>query len=129
MIKAAPNPCGSCPYRRDVPSGIWAVSEYDKLPSYDGETFEQVNATNLFMCHQRDGSLCAGWLACHDPQELLACRLHWRELDPSVFTYKTKVPVFGSGAEARRHGLRGIAAPGGRAQKMIVGLLKSSLRK
>jgi hypothetical protein len=60
-----------------VPSGIWAAEEYDKLPLYDGETFEQ--APHLFMCHQRDGSLCGGWLACHDPHELLALRLHWRE--------------------------------------------------
>ena len=79
--KAPPVPCGSCPYRKDVPSGIWAKSEYDKLPRYDGETWEQ--DPKAFMCHQRDGCLCGGWLACHSPRHLLALRLD-RDIDPSV---------------------------------------------
>ena len=37
----AKNPCGSCPYRKDVPSGVWAVSEYLKLVEYDRPTGEQ----------------------------------------------------------------------------------------
>ena len=38
----AKSPCGSCPYRQDVPSGVWAASEYEKLPAYDApETFMQ----------------------------------------------------------------------------------------
>jgi hypothetical protein len=120
LARAARAPCGSCPYRRDVPSGLWHRDDYDKLPHYDGETWEQ--APNLFMCHQRDGCLCAGWLACHDPAELLALRLHSREIDPSVFDYKTDVPVFASGAEAREHGIREISRPGPRASKLIAGL-------
>ena len=24
-------PCSSCPYRKDVPSGVWAHHEYEKL--------------------------------------------------------------------------------------------------
>lgn len=124
MLKAARAPCGSCPYRRDVPSGIWVKAEYDKLPAYDGETWEQ--APNLFMCHQRDGCLCAGWLACHDPKELLALRLHARKVDPAVFDYETSVPVFRSGAEAREHGLREIAKPGVKARKMMLGLVSKS---
>ena len=61
-VKAPRVLCASCPYRKDVPSGIWEQSEYDKLPKYDGETWEQAGA--LFMCHLRDGCLCGGWLAC-----------------------------------------------------------------
>jgi hypothetical protein len=55
-------PCKSCPYRRDVPSGIWHSSEYDKLPQYDGEIVDQLmkGGQALFDCHQRDGNLCAG---------------------------------------------------------------------
>jgi hypothetical protein len=120
-IKAPPVPCGSCPYRRDVPSGIWAKHEYEKLPGYDGETWQQT--MSIFMCHQRDGQLCGGWLACHGPQELLALRFD-RNIDPSVFDYKTDVPVFASGAEARAHGLRNYNEPDMQARRMIAGLLK-----
>lgn len=121
MIKTAHVPCGSCPYRKDVPSGIWEKHEYDKLPGYDGPTWGQSIAT--FLCHQKDGNLCAGWLACHNPRELLALRID-RGVDPAVFDYKTKVPVFASGAEARAHGLRDLSKPGASAIKMIAGLVR-----
>ena len=118
LPKPAKQPCGSCPYRRDVPSGLWSPEEYAKLPAYDGQTWEQ--PTSLFMCHQRDGCLCAGWLACHDTDHLLALRLHC--VDPSAFGYVSPVPVFGSGAEAAAHGSADIDAPGIAARRMIVGL-------
>ena len=115
-IKVASVPCGSCPYRCDVPSGIWEQHEYDKLPSYDGPTWGQSPA--LFMCHQK-----AGWLACHDARELLALRFP-HDVDPSVYDYATEVPVFNSGAEARRHGMRDISHPSAKAGKMITGLVR-----
>ena len=120
-LKAARVPCGSCPYRRDVPSGIWGRSEYDKLLRYDGPTWAQSIAP--FLCHQRDGNLCAGWLACHNPRELLALRFP-HTIDPSVYDYKTDVPVFASGAEARAHGLQEIQQPSVKAEKMIAGLVR-----
>jgi Family of unknown function (DUF6283) len=120
-ITAPRVPCGSCPYRRDVPSGIWEQHEYDKLPSYDGPTWGQPLA--LFMCHQRDGNLCAGWLACHNPQELLAMRVA-RNIEPSVYSYKTTVPVFASGAAAHEHGMQKIHKPEAKAKKMISGLVR-----
>ena len=120
-ITVAKNPCGSCPYRRDVPSGIWEQVEYDKLPSYDGPTWAQ--SPTLFFCHYRDGNLCAGWLACHNPRELLALRMP-HTCDPSVYDYSTDVPVFNSGAEARQHGLYGIRSPDLKAKKMIAGIVR-----
>lgn len=106
-------PCPSCPYRRDVPSGIWAASEYEKLPLYDGTTGEQAvkGAFQLFDCHQTDGHLCAGWVGCHDMEESLAVRFHHREVDPSVYTYVSPVPLFASGAEAAEHGMRDLEDP------------------
>jgi hypothetical protein len=124
-IKAPSVPCGSCPYRKDVPSGLWARSEYDKLPGYDGPTWSQPPA--LFMCHQKDGHLCGGWLACHGPQELLALRFA-RNIDPSVFNYQTDVSVFASGAAARAHGIGGIDRPSIKATRMIDGLLRKRRR-
>lgn len=123
-LKAPKVPCGSCPYRRDVPSGVWHKSEYDKLLDYDGSTWAQ--SRRVFLCHQRDGCICGGWLACHDAQELLALRIA-TNIDPSVFDWKTEVPVFASGAEARAHGLKEIETPKVKALKMIDGLVKKGL--
>ena len=118
-LDVKPEPCLTCPYRKDVPSGVWHHDEYEKLRQYDISCMP----LPLFMCHQRDGSLCGGWLACHDPNELLACRIHGNQLHP-VFRYQTDVPVFASGSDARDHGLSGIAAPDRRASKMIAGLVR-----
>jgi uncharacterized protein DUF6283 len=82
----------------------------------------------MFMCHQREG-LCGGWLACHEPRELLALRLWESRIDPTVFAYKTDVPVFSSGKEARAHGIRRISRPGAKAIKMIRGLLRQRRNK
>jgi len=123
MTTLAPSPskapCGTCPYRTDVPAGIWAASEYAKLPGYDGETIEQLlaGATRLFFCHQNDGHLCAGWAGCHDTDELLALRLH--EVAPETFGYVSPVPLFSSGAEAAAHGMSGVDNPGDDAIRAI----------
>lgn len=127
-IKSAKAPCTSCPYRRDVPSGVWAAHEYDKLPDYDGEIGEQAvkKAAALFYCHTHDDQLCAGWLGCHGPSNLLAVRLaaYRGKLDPSVFEYKSPVPLFRSGAQAAAHGKRAIMRPGPRAKRTVVRLLR-----
>lgn len=122
--KPPKRPCGSCPYRRDVPSGLWAAEEYAKLPGYDGEIIDQLHsgATGLFLCHQRDGCLCGGWLQAHGAENLLATRLN--RVDPSAYGYQSDVPCFGSGAEAAAHGVREIEAPGPEARALIEKLTK-----
>lgn len=117
-------PCGSCPYRRDVPSGIWDVSEYRKLPAYDGPTWQQSPKT--FMCHQRDGNVCAGWTACHGGRSLLALRIDVSRgtIDPVVLDYKTSVPVFATGAEALKHGIAHLRRPRGAARRLIAKLMR-----
>jgi hypothetical protein len=112
-------PCASCPYRKEVPSGVWDVSEYAKLPEYDGDTAYQSPAS--FYCHQQDGSVCAGWLGHRDPYDLLAVRLGVRSglLDESCFDYTTDVPLFASGAEAAAHGLRDIEHPSKKAEETM----------
>jgi hypothetical protein len=114
-----PRPCASCPYRRNVPSGVWDASEYEKLPEYDKDMGDQPAA--VFFCHQKDGSVCSGWLGYHDPADLLAVRLGVMSgrLDVSCIDYHTDVPLFASGAEAAEHGAREILAPGARAQETI----------
>jgi len=129
-VTCAKAPCKSCPYRRDVPSGVWSEDEYDKLPVYDGEIHAQLaaKAGGLFMCHQQDGRICAGWLGCHGAGNLLAIRLAAfyedddRALDDAVLTYRSPVPLFRSGAAAAAHGKRAIRRPGRRAQRMMARL-------
>lgn len=119
----AKNPCGSCPYRRDVPSGVWSEEEYDKLPTYDGETHEQ--PPSVFMCHQQDGSLCAGWVGCHDMTQNMGLRIAVinervtpEELD-EILDYVPSVPLFSTGAEAAAHGRAEVFTPGEHARRVI----------
>jgi hypothetical protein len=119
----AKNPCGSCPYRRDVPSGVWSEEEYEKLPTFDGPTFEQ--PPSVFLCHQQDGRLCAGWTAVHDMDESMglriACsteRITPEDMD-AIRDYTTTTPLFASGAEAAAHGMEEVFTPGEDAAKVI----------
>ncbi len=128
MTKLTPRktPCASCPYRKDVPSGVWEASEYEKLRGYDGRIDEQAmaGATGLFLCHQADGQLCAGWCGCHDMGDNLAVRLHFSQLDYSVFSYASPVPLFSSGNEAADHGEKDIEEQSGEARETVRKLIR-----
>jgi len=116
-------PCASCPYRRDVPSGVWHVSEYEKLPPYDNDTAEQ--PMGLFMCHQQNERVCSGWVGCHDMQESMALRIAFsmavvsQEDYEAMLDYQCPVPLFASGHNAAIHGLRDVADPSEGAQRAI----------
>jgi hypothetical protein len=122
----AKNPCGTCPYRKDVPSGVWAASEYEKLPAYDNDTIMQ--PMGLFHCHQQDGRLCAGWVACHDMENNFALRLNARHLTDevidAVLDYDTDVPLWASGQEAHDHGVAEVDEPTWEARRKIDNLLR-----
>lgn len=119
----AVRPCGSCPYRRDVPSGVWDRVEYEKLPRFDGPTGEQDPA--VFLCHQQDGRLCAGWVAVHDMPESLGLRLAVAlgalspEAADALTDYSTDVQLFATGAEAASHGLLEVESPSVPARETI----------
>lgn len=124
----AKNPCGSCPYRRDVPSGVWDEEEYDKLPLFDKDTFDQ--PPSVFLCHQQNGKLCGGWTAVHDMENSFGLRLAFSmgmiqpEDAGAIFDYTTEVPLFRSGAEAAAHGMAEIAEPSPKASRTIQRLSK-----
>ncbi len=128
MREPATNPCGSCPYRKDVPSGVWHEEEYQKLPGYDGDMIGQ--PLGVFGCHQQDGRLCAGWVACHDMDENLALRIAVGrghidgETFSKVLTYETEVEIWESGQAAHDHGVREISNPSVKAEKTITKLSK-----
>jgi hypothetical protein len=99
----------ACPYRRDVPSGVWAAHEYDKLVDYDRPTAEQPRAP--FMCHATPEVYCHGWAVVHcsrgHENDLLALRVErFRGEIP-----EERAPLFSSGAEAAEHGKRDIDNP------------------
>lgn len=124
----AKNPCGTCPYRQDAPSGLWGASMYAKLPLYDAESMYQ--PPQIFLCHQQDGRVCAGWTGCHDMDESLALRMAvvWCNITPEtqekILRYKTDVPLFASGAEAAQHGMRDYENPSDRAQREAAKMLR-----
>ena len=123
----APRPCESCPYRRDVPSGVWVAEEYAKLPAYDRPTAEQ--PPGLFLCHQQDGRACAGWAGCHDMNESLAVRFAAisgvsEETIDALCDYVSPVPLWPSGAAAAAHGMAGVDAPADDAERLISKLVR-----
>lgn len=129
----AVHPCGSCPYRRDVPSGVWADEEYDKLPEYDKDTAYQ--PPGVFLCHQQNGCICAGWAATHDMDENLALRIAAMSgsIEPDdyelVINYSTPTELFDSGEEAAAHGRAEIEQPGDKARKAIDKLTRKQERR
>lgn len=122
-MKPPTRPCGSCPYRRDVPSGLWEASEYEKLPKFDD--MNDPDSYTLFGCHQQNDCACAGWVAVHDMENSIGLRLgismgqvegdDWQ----TFVDYTTDVPLFDSGTEAAEHGMREIDNPSPEGSRAI----------
>lgn len=121
--------CTSCPYRQDVPSGIWDESEYRKLPAYD-EPETAFQPPRAFFCHKANGNLCAGWVGCHDMDNSLGLRMAYSNGQISLETfeaaidYESKDDLFDSGEEACAHGLAEIEAPSEEAMQVMRKVVK-----
>jgi hypothetical protein len=115
--------CSACPYRRDVPSGVWAAEEYDKLAAYDAETGWQ--PPGGFACHATPEVYCHGWAVVHsrrgDQHELLAFRI-WGPPDGGI--PPEGAPLFSSGTEAATHGKRDILCPSPEALAVVARLMR-----
>lgn len=121
-MRCRTQPCETCPYRRDVPSGVWAAEEYAKLPEYDKPTGDQ--PPFAFFCHTSPNFLCTGWAVVHgkNPKrgyELLSLRLAASLGHPLEKILATTVPLFKSGAAAAKHGLKDIDHPSLRARRAV----------
>lgn len=126
--RPAPRPCESCPYRVDAPAGLWAAEEYEKLPRFDLETPFQ--PTGVFLCHQQNGRVCAGWAGCHDGENLLGLRIAQStgmmapaEIEATI-AYRSPVPLHRSGAEAAAWGLSALDSPDRAAGRIAAKLLR-----
>jgi hypothetical protein len=112
--------CSACPYRQDVPSGVWSQKDYDKLPPYDAPTSAQPLAP--FACHATPGHLCHGWAVVHTSRghehDLMALRVSSGGEVPPAST-----PLFGSGTEASEHGKRDIDTPSDEARRVATKLV------
>jgi hypothetical protein len=132
------DPCDSCPYRRDTPPGVWDRSEYEKLPTWDTDgnltheqTLEQISS-GIFLCHQFDPNakqptLCRGWLEVH--QNNLAVRMVMFRTDFRGHNEPTKIPLYQSGAEACKAGLKGVRKPSTPAKIVIEKITRKRSRK
>src|SRR4029077_4861673 len=94
--------CSACPYRKDVPSGVWDHAEYEKLRPYDAETWEQPAAA--FMCHATPDFYCHGWAVVHTSRDhrydLLALRFRPCEIpEPSTEFFETATEAADWGQE------------------------------
>lgn len=115
-------PCSTCPYRLDVPSGVWAAHEYEKLRPYDLPTAEQPMGT--FGCHATPEHYCHGWAVVHSNRghhyDLLALRI-WH---PEGGIPAAAVPLFASGNEAADWGQSDIEDPSPEAHEVMQRLLR-----
>lgn len=117
-MKVDPKPCASCPYRKDVPSGLWEEAEYDKLPEYDDNANVQMAA---FMCHQpakHAEALCRGWLSVHADSVAVRLLMVFGKITPDEVYAEPLVPLFKSGAAAAKHGKKQINRPSAKAKEM-----------
>ena len=126
-----PKPCSTCPYRKDVPPGIWAEEEYQKLRGYDDGA--QPLALATFLCHQSTitdrETVCRGWLSVHC--ESVAVRLAEArgEVPPGAKYDPVPVPLYATGNEAADAGLRGVKRPSRKARREIDKLTVRKKRK
>jgi hypothetical protein len=111
----------ACPYRLDVPSGVWSFDEYEKLRAYDEPTGDQ--PWMPFACHATPNQMCNGWAVCHtsrgNEHDLLALRIVGYPAIPT-----SKVPLHASGNDAADFGQEDIDDPSDEAMAMVDKLME-----
>jgi hypothetical protein len=120
------NPCPSCPYRRDCPSGVWSHDEYEKLRRYDDR-----NAfLPVFLCHQSNAgpkTACKGWLTVHADSIAVRLAFFAGQVTVEQVNEEPTVKLFTSGRQAANAGQRAIRRPGQRAKRMCDSLVRKGV--
>lgn len=134
-MKVLPEPCASCPYRTDHPSGTWAPEEYLKLLEFaDPDIGESVAGLGVFLCHHSrlgfaEHAACRGWASVES--QSLAVRMAFARhvLDPTeVLDHTPSISLFNTGQEAAENGLRDIDRPGKLARTMQADIRRKARR-
>lgn len=123
-----PNPCDTCPYRRDTPPGIWSAHEYRKLVRYDDPMTEAEDGCALFLCHHspRIGeTVCRGWFDVH--RDSLSVRIAQIQNPALRNAARTAVALYRSGREAMEVGLAGVPKPSTAARRKVKKLIRMGL--
>lgn len=129
-LECAKEPCSSCPYRKDVLSGLWHPSEYAKLPAYDDGVSWSLGT---FLCHQTNATgrktVCRGWLTV--AADSIAVRIAILKGEVAVEQRDAPVatPLHKSGAAACAAGMRGVRRPGRKARALGDKLLQKGAGK
>ncbi len=126
MSAIRPSPCRFCPYRRDVPSGVWSAEDYAKLRAYDDPGIGQPVAP--FACHETPKLFCSGWAQCHG-NEILSLRIQERIRGKDCTVPPKTTLVFRTGNEAADHGMRDIDRPGKKARAAMAILIPKIERR
>lgn len=122
------NPCASCPYRVDHPSGVWVEEEYEKLRRYaTNESF------GTFLCHLSpvlgDETVCRGWLSVECESAAARLAVGRGEVNPDDLYEPCSVPLYPSGAAAADAGEERIRNPGARARTMTERLARQGFAR
>ena len=132
MLDLAPNPCLSCPYRLDHPSGVWSLEEYEKLRGYDRD-FMSGATLGIFLCHQTNATgretACKGWATVHSETPAVRIAMAQGDLDPEQVYAESVVECYESGDAAADAGEEDIECPGEAARAMTEKLIKSRAGK
>lgn len=115
-LRTPATPCASCPYRKDVPSGVWDWEEYEKLRQYDEDPTDPTRAIgHVFLCHQpieNRQAVCRGWVEVHYDTIPVRMAMASGAVDPATVQEPPPgVELFESGAAAADHGQAEIETP------------------
>jgi len=128
-VNVLKSPCATCPYRRDVPAGIWHPTEYAKLAEFD----ESPGPLKTFLCHNSPDTpgdtACRGWLTVH--REGIAVRLGilQGQYSPEEVFAEVAEPLYSSGKEAAAAGLAGCRRPSAEARRLMRKLARARARR
>jgi hypothetical protein len=125
-LGCAAEPCNSCPYRKDVPSGVWSPEEYQKLPTYDENVPEPAFAA--FLCHQTNlagkQTACRGWLSVHKNSIAVRLAVLTGQVTVKQVLAKVRAKLYRTGAAACRAGMKHVKHPTIQARLLIMKLRK-----
>ena len=114
-------PCLTCPYRLDVPSGVWSFEEYEKLRLFDEGS--EMPCLSTFLCHQSTVAgqqiACKGWLMVHRDSVAVCLACLTGQVDAETCFEEPEAELHESGNAAADFGQRDLKRPKKKALKVI----------